>query len=161
MTRLTRPAEAALLNQLLARFPGYAAKFVPAADATVDDEFRITLHGTDTRWGVQCCEGRDYSVNEYAFDESGELDSVCDSRDGAESPTRGSSAVCANRAGAGIMQSLIRNKADGQRRPRSKQPENPPLHQILTRGCPAFLLTTRGLKASPLSHRAAHLFRDW
>ena len=30
MTGLTRPAEAVLLNQLLARFPGYAAKFVPA-----------------------------------------------------------------------------------------------------------------------------------
>jgi hypothetical protein len=76
MTRFTRPAEAALLNQLLARFPGYAVKFVPAADATVDDEFRITLHGADTRWGVQCCERGDYSVNEYGFDESGELDSV-------------------------------------------------------------------------------------
>jgi hypothetical protein len=73
---LTRPAEAALLNQLLARFPGYAAKFVPAADATVDDGFRITLHGTDTRWGIQCCEGGDYFVNEYGFDESHEVDAV-------------------------------------------------------------------------------------
>jgi hypothetical protein len=66
---------AEIKRRLAAVNPGYTARYVPAADETVDAEIKVVLHGTDTRWATQVGDRGDFFINEYGFNERGDLDS--------------------------------------------------------------------------------------
>lgn len=73
-------AAAAVNRALKAHGLPHTAAMVRAEDPqTEDDEIEIRLAGQPTRFAIQLCEvGGGFAVNEYTFDENGELDGVVD-----------------------------------------------------------------------------------